>query len=88
MTNDDSEKIADDDVSLLRRRIEEYEARMSETRELISHARHEINNPLTALLGQTQLLMREDLSERARERVRMIEALTMRIRDLTALLRD
>ena len=34
---------------------------------------NEINNRLTALLGQVQLLLREDLSEKSRGRVEMIE---------------
>jgi len=46
--------------------------------------RHEINNPLTAILGQTQLLLmrRKDLPEDVRQRLQIIEQLSMRIRDI------
>jgi nitrogen-specific signal transduction histidine kinase len=50
--------------------------------------RHEINNPLTGVLGQAQLLLREELSEKARQRVETIEKLAMRIRDIVAQLRQ
>lgn len=56
--------------------------------ELIARVRHEINNPLTGVIGQAQLLLREDLSEKARKRVEAIEGLATRIRDIVAMLRD
>jgi signal transduction histidine kinase len=56
--------------------------------DLVSRIRHEINNPLTGVLGQAQLLLREDLSDRARKRVQTIEELSIRIRDIVAQLRD
>lgn len=68
--------------------IEEYETRLAEMSELAGRVRHEINNPLTGLLGQTQLLLRENLSESARHRVQTIEQLAARIRDAAALLRQ
>ena len=71
----------------LRRRIADYEARLAALAELASRVRHEINNPLTGLLGQTQLLQREDLSETTRRRVEAIEQLATRIRDTAAELR-
>ncbi len=65
-----------------------YQARIDEVAELITRVRHEINNPLTGVLGQAQLLLREDLSERARKRVETIEQLAIRIRDIVAQLRQ
>jgi signal transduction histidine kinase len=56
--------------------------------DLIARVRHEINNPLTGVIGQAQLLLREDLSEKARHRVEAIEALAVRIRDIVATLRE
>lgn len=58
------------------------------TAELAARVRHEINNPLTGLIGQAQLLLRDDtLSEGARRRVEVIEQLAKRIRDAVAELR-
>lgn len=54
----------------------------------MAHVRHEINNPLTGVLGQAQLLLREELSTTARRRVETIEQLAGRIRDTVAQLRD
>ncbi len=66
----------------------DYKARMDEVADLITRVRHEINNPLTGVLGQAQLLLREDLSERARKRAQTIEELAIRIRDIVAQLRQ
>jgi signal transduction histidine kinase len=72
----------------LRRAVAEHEARVREIVELAAHVRHEINNPLTGLIGQAQLLLRDDtLSENARRRVETIEQLAKRIRDTVAELR-
>ena len=68
--------------------IADYEAKMDEVAELITRVRHEINNPLTGVLGQAQLLLREDLSERARKRAETIEELAIRLRDIVAQLRE
>ena len=68
--------------------IAEYEAKMDEVAELITRVRHEINNPLTGVLGQAQLLLREDLNERARKRAETIEELAIRLRDIVAQLRQ
>jgi signal transduction histidine kinase len=76
---------ADPQMSAL---IAEYEAKLDEVAELISRVRHEINNPLTGVLGQAQLLLREDLNERARKRAETIEELAVRIRDVVAQLRQ
>jgi signal transduction histidine kinase len=66
----------------------DYQARIDEVADLITRVRHEINNPLTGVLGQAQLLLREDLSERARKRAETIEQLAIRIRDIVAQLRQ
>jgi signal transduction histidine kinase len=66
----------------------DYRARLEEVADLVARVRHEINNPLTGVLGQAQLLLREDLSERARRRAQSIEDLAIRLRDIVAQLRD
>jgi len=66
----------------------DYKAKMDEVADLITRVRHEINNPLTGVLGQAQLLLREDLSDRARKRAETIEQLAIRIRDIVAQLRQ
>ena len=68
--------------------IADYEAKIDEVAELITRVRHEINNPLTGVLGQAQLLLREDLNERARKRAETIEELAIRLRDIVAQLRQ
>lgn len=72
----------------LRATINELEARLVEVADLVAHVRHEINNPLTGVIGQAQLLLRDQLSETARRRVETIEQLAGRIRDTVAQLRD
>lgn len=72
----------------LRRAVAEREARLSEFADLAARVRHEINNPLTGLIGQAQLLLREELSDAARRRVQTIEQLANRIRDTVASLRE
>ncbi len=54
----------------------------------VARVRHEINNPLTGVLGQAQLLLRAELDEKARRRVQSIEELAIRIRDVVAQLRE
>ena len=71
-----------------RRAAADCEARMTEFAALAAHVRHEINNPLTGLIGQAQLLLREELSATARRRVETIEHLANRIRDTVASLRE
>lgn len=68
--------------------IAAYRLKLEETAALVARIRHEINNPLTGVLGQAQLLLREDLSERSRKRVQTIEDLALRLRDVVAQLRD
>ena len=72
----------------LRARIADYETQLEEIAQMVARVRHEINNPLTGVLGQAQLLLREDLSERARKRVETIEGMAIRLRDIAAELRQ
>jgi signal transduction histidine kinase len=72
----------------LRALVAEYETKLGEVADLIAHVRHEINNPLTGVLGQAQLLLREELSQTARRRAETIEQLATRIRDIVAQLRE
>src|SRR5215813_11215611 len=65
-----------------------YRQKLEQTADLVARIRHEINNPLTGVLGQAQLLLREDLSERSRKRVKTIEDLALRLRDVVAQLRE
>ena len=67
--------------------IAKYRLKLEQTADLVARIRHEINNPLTGVLGQAQLLLREDLSERSRKRVQTIEDLAIRLRDIVAQLR-
>src|SRR5215210_8901232 len=71
----------------LRSLITEHEAKLTEIADLVAHVRHEINNPLTGVIGQAQLLLREELSATARRRIETIEQLAGRIRDTVAELR-
>ena len=68
--------------------IARYRLKLEETADLVARIRHEINNPLTGVLGQAQLLLREELSERSRKRVQTIEDLAIRLRDIVAQLRE
>ena len=56
-------------------------------RQLIKRVRHDLNNALTAVIGQTQLLLREQLSEAAKQRANTIEQLAKRIAELVNQLR-
>jgi two-component system NtrC family sensor kinase len=72
----------------LRARVAECEARVEEMAELVARVRHEINNPLTGVLGQAQLLLREELNDKARKRAQTIEELAIRMRDIVGQLRQ
>jgi signal transduction histidine kinase len=72
----------------LRALVADYEAKLTDAAALVAHVRHEINNPLAALIGQAQLMLREELGEKARGRVEKIEKLAIRIKDTVAELRD
>ena len=68
--------------------VAKYRLKLEETADLVARIRHEINNPLTGVLGQAQLLLREELSERSRKRVQTIEELAIRLRDIVGQLRE
>ena len=72
----------------LRQLVAEYETRINEIADLVTRVRHEINNPLTGVLGQAQLLLREELSEKARRRAETIEQLAVRLTTIVAELRE
>ena len=89
MTTDEPDaRKADQTEQQLRALIAQHEARITEIADLVAHVRHEINNPLTGVIGQAQLLLREELSTTARRRVETIEQLAGRIRDTVAQLRE
>ncbi|MBC8031752.1 MAG: hypothetical protein H7Z16_16835 [Pyrinomonadaceae bacterium] len=81
----DQENASQEEVSRI---VAAYELKIDEIAELVARVRHEINNPLTGVLGQAQLLLREELSETARKRAETIEGLAIRMRDVVAQLRD
>jgi len=80
--------IPSDENKRLRTKIAEYENRIDEISDQVSRVRHEINNPLTAILGQAQLLLREELNEPARKRAETIEELARRLAKTVADLRE
>ncbi len=88
MTERDKKNPATVSAAEMNALIADYEAKIDEAAELITRVRHEINNPLTGVLGQAQLLLREDLNERARKRAETIEELAIRMRDIVAQLRQ
>ena len=77
-----------EEAQKLRAQVAEYENRIDEIADLVSRVRHEINNPLTAIRGQAQLLLREDLNEKARKCAETIEHLARRLAKTVADLRD
>jgi signal transduction histidine kinase len=87
-TDKKGERTSEQMEQRLRSLIAEHEAKLAEIADLVAHVRHEINNPLTGVIGQAQLLLREELSAVARRRVETIEQLAGRIRDIVAQLRD
>lgn len=87
-TQEPSEERDDATEQQLRQLVARCEAQIEEIADLVATVRHEINNPLTGVIGQAQLLLREELSETARRRVETIEQLASRIRDTVARLRE
>jgi signal transduction histidine kinase len=76
------------EVARLRALASEYETKLTDAAALVARVRHEINNPLAALLGQAQLLLREDLSDKTRRRGETIESQAKRIEEIVGELRD
>ena len=68
--------------------VSDYETKLTDAATLVARVRHEINNPLAALLGQAQLLLREELSERSRKRAETIESQAKRIEEIVGELRE
>lgn len=87
-TSADSKLGANDSEESIRALVAHYEAKMDEVADLVAHVRHEINNPLAGVLGQAQLLLREELNEKAMKRAQTIEELALRLRDIVAQLRQ
>ena len=76
------------DLEQLRALAASYETRLTDAAALVARVRHEINNPLAALLGQAQLLLREELSAKSRARVEAIETAAKRIEKTVGELRE
>jgi len=74
-------------VEELKSQLREKDEQLVEITNLVSRVRHDINNPLTGVIGQAQLLLRSELDPKARHRVETIEQLAGRIRDIVAELR-
>lgn len=68
--------------------VDNYETKLTDAAALVARVRHEINNPLAALLGTAQLMLREELPEKPRRRVETIEKLAIRIKEIVGELRD
>ena len=77
------------ELARLRALVADYETKLTAAASLVARVRHEINNTLAALLGQAQLLLREqDLSEKSRQRAETIESQAKRIEEIVGELRD
>lgn len=86
--NSPAEIANDKDARSVAEVVAEYEAQLDDVAELVARVRHEINNPLAGILGQAQLLLREELNDKARRRAETIEQLSTRLRDVVAQLRQ
>src|SRR5882724_7106856 len=77
-------------LQIARQRLEEFDALQAANdfqtvcQAVFSKIRHEINNPLTGVLGQAQLILRraDNLSEETRKRIETIETLALRISEI------
>jgi signal transduction histidine kinase len=76
------------ELARLRALVAEYETKLTDAAALVARVRHEINNPLAALLGQAQLMLREELSDKSRRRAETIETQAKRIDEIVGELRD
>lgn len=72
----------------LRARVAECEGTIAQVAELVARVRHEINNPLTGVLGHAQLLLREELSDKVKQRVQKIEESALRLTEIVTQLRE
>ena len=86
--NGSAEIVNDSDGRSVAEVVAGYEAQLDDVAELVARVRHEINNPLAGILGQAQLLLREELNDKARRRAETIEQLATRLRDVVAQLRQ
>ncbi|MFN2576449.1 MAG: histidine kinase dimerization/phospho-acceptor domain-containing protein [Pyrinomonadaceae bacterium] len=86
----ESKRSADtNELTALGALVAEYENKLADAAMLVARVRHEINNPLAALLGQVQLLLREeDLNETLRRRASTIESQAKRIEEIVGELRE
>ncbi|HYX29027.1 MAG TPA: histidine kinase dimerization/phospho-acceptor domain-containing protein [Pyrinomonadaceae bacterium] len=76
-------------MAQLRALAADYETKLSDAASLVARVRHEINNPLAALLGQAQLLLRDqELSDKQRRRAETIESQAKRIEEIVGELRS
>lgn len=79
----------DDTPDNLREQLAARDARLEEITATLSHARHELNNLLTGILGQAQLiLLREELTPETRRRLTLLEDLAKRMKEAVAELHD
>ena len=86
MTESNSDQT--NELAQVRALADEYEAKLSAAATLVARVRHEINNPLAALLGQAQLLLRDqDLNDKQRRRAETIESQAKRIEEIVGELR-
>ena len=77
------------ELAHLRALVADYEKKLADAASLVARVRHEINNPLAALLGQAQLLLREqDLNEKSLRRASTIESQAKRIEEIVGELRN
>ena len=76
------------ELVVLRELVTDYETKLIDAASLVARVRHEINNPLAALLGQAQLMLREELSDKSRKRAETIENQAKRIEEIVGELRD
>ena len=77
------------ELAHLRALVVDYEKKLADAASLVARVRHEINNPLAALLGQAQLLLREQgLNEKSLRRASTIESQAKRIEEIVGELRD
>lgn len=89
MSNDEPLSDSATTYDELRELLASRDAHLAELTARVSHTRHELNNLLTGVLGQAQLiLMREELTPTARRRLETLEELAKRIRDEVARLND